>query len=62
MVTQIRLQEKRSFQKKNIRLVTALELIKCLEQIKEQRSRLTCAPNSGLPSKLSTMVISLYGN
>ena len=36
-----------------IRFVTALDLIKCLKQIKLQRLLLTCAPISELPSYLS---------
>ena len=38
-----------------IRFVTALDLIKCLKQIKEQRLLLTCAPISILPFRVSTM-------
>ena len=33
----------------------ALDLIKCLKQIKYQRLLLTCAPISELPSNMSTM-------
>ena len=34
--------------------MTALDLIKCLRQIRQQRLLLTCAPISELPSNIST--------
>ena len=37
-------------------LVTALNLDKCFKQINEQKFPLTCAPNSELPTNISTMV------
>ena len=53
------IKEKKFFSEKKIRIVTALDLIKCLKQIKEYRLHLTCAPITGLPSKISTMGKSL---
>ena len=47
--------ENRSFGSKNIRSVTALDVVKCLTQIKYQRLLLECAPTSELPSNLSTV-------
>ena len=38
-------------------LVTALDLFKCLKQIKQESLLLTCAPISELPSNISTMVV-----
>ena len=35
--------------------MTALDLIKCLKQIKRQILLLTCVPDSNLPSDISTM-------
>ena len=42
------------FLEKNIRDVTALDLIKCLKQVK---FRLTCATVNELPSNISTMIL-----
>ena len=44
--------------------VTALDLIKCIRQIKYQRLLLTCAPISKLPSNISAMIwsMSCYGH
>ena len=59
MVTQDML---RTYKGKNIffaeknRFVTALEINKCLKQIKYQRSLHTCTPLSELPSNISTMI------
>ena len=38
-----------------IRFVTAVDLVKCLEQIKDQSWLLTCASISDLPSYRSTL-------
>ena len=38
------------FGEKKLRFVFALDLIKCLKEIEEQRSLLKCAPISELPS------------
>ena len=43
------------FSGKNIRFVTALDVIKCLKQIEKQLLRLKCAPLNELPSNISTM-------
>ena len=40
-------------------IVSVLDLIKCLKQIKQQLVLLTCAPNSELPSNISTMLLTL---
>ena len=40
---------------KKILFVTALDLIKCLNQIYQQRLFITCAPTSELPSDKGTM-------
>ena len=59
MATQIMLrthEDKYVFSDKNIRFLTALDLIKCLKQIKHQRWVLTCEPISGLLSNISTMI------
>ena len=53
------MKENRSFRKgKNPDFVTALDLIKCLKQVKYQRLLITCAPigMSKLPSNISTIV------
>ena len=58
MVTQICcacMKENGSFRRKKNRFVTALDLIKFLKK----RLLLMCVPFSELPSKLSTMAISL---
>ena len=44
------------FSDKNTRFVTALDVIKCLEQVEKQILRLTCAPLNELPSNISTMM------
>ena len=46
------------FSDKNTRFVTALDVIKCLEQVEYEILRLTCAPLNELPSNISTMRIS----
>ena len=46
----------RSFLEKDIRLITAIDLIKWHKNIKLQRWLLTCAPISKLPSNKSTMI------
>ena len=43
------------FGEKKIWFVTTIDLIKCVEQIKQQIFLLTCAPISELPSDMSTM-------
>ena len=43
------------FRGKKIRFVTALDLIKCIQHIKQQRLLLTCAPILDLPTYMSTM-------
>ena len=48
-------EENRSSQRKKIRFVSALDQIKCLEQIKYPRLLLTCAPISELPSNKRTI-------
>ena len=58
MVTQIMLdthEGRLALPDKNIRFVTALDLINCVDQIKYQKLLLTCAPISELPSNTSTM-------
>ena len=40
---------------KRSRFVTAIDLIRCLTQIKLQRLLLTCAPSSALPSCMNTV-------
>ena len=47
--------ENRSFRRKFIRYVTARNLIKCLQQIKQHRLLLTRAPSSEIPSNISTL-------
>ena len=47
-------ERKWAFSDKNIRFVTALELIKCLKQVEEQRLRFPCVDE--LPSNMSTMI------
>mgnify|MGYP007015800062 CR=1 FL=1 len=54
------MKESRYFLRKNIQFVTALDLIKCLEQIKYQRLHLTCAPISELPSSIITVWLRRY--
>ena len=49
-------QEKLSFLERNIRFVTALDIIKGLKQILLLRLLLTCAPIYELPSIISTMI------
>ena len=58
MVTQNMLRTNRGlkvFLERIIRVVTALELIKCLKQVKQQRL-LICAPTSELPPNKRTMI------
>ena len=55
MVTLLRTHE-RKFEKKKIRFVTALDLIKYLKQNKLKRFLLRCAPLSELPANILTMV------
>ena len=43
------------FGEKKIRFVTALDLIKCRIQVKQQRLLVTCAPISELPFDIITM-------
>ena len=43
------------FSDEKIGVMTALELVKSLKQVKEQRLLLTCAPVYALPSYISTM-------
>ena len=45
------------FSEKIIGSVTALDLIDCLKQIKQQRFLLTCAPISELPYYISITVL-----
>ena len=49
------MKENRSFWREKI-TVTALNLFKCLNQIRTQKLILTCAPISELPSNISTML------
>ena len=51
----MRIKEKKVVSGKKIRVVTVLDLIKCLKQIKWQRLLLTYAPISELPSNISTV-------
>ena len=53
MVTQNML---RPHEREKNRFVTALDLIKCLKQIKQQILLLTYAPISELPSSISTSI------
>ena len=53
-------QGKLVFSDKNIPFVTALDVIKCLEQVEQQILRLTCAPLNELPSNISTMLSILF--
>ena len=50
-------EEKLVFSGKNTRFVTALDVIKSLEQVELQILRLTCAPLNELPSNISTMML-----
>ena len=45
-------------EEEKIRFVTALDLNKCLSQIRKQISLRTCAPISELPSNVSSMILS----
>ena len=45
-----------TFRRKKIRFVTALDLIKCLKQIKYQILLLACAPISKVPSQTSAII------
>ena len=47
-------------EEKKDRFVTALDLIKCLKQIKQQRLLPTCAPMSELQYNISTMMNITY--
>ena len=55
-----RIKEESIFFEKKIRFVAALDLIKCLKQIKCQRLFLACAPFSELQSSISTMLQAGY--
>ena len=48
------MKENRPFRRKKIRFTTALNLIKCLKQVKLRILLLTRVPVSGLPSNIST--------
>ena len=48
------------FWRKKTRFVTALDLIKCLEQIKLQRLLLTSAPISELARNIITMAVGVH--
>ena len=50
---------KEVFLEKRIRFLIALDLIKCLNQINQQRFPLTCAPISELLSNVSTVDLDL---
>ena len=47
--------EKWVFLGENTRFVTALDVIKCLEQVESDILRLSCASLNELPSNISTM-------
>ena len=53
--TMLRTHEGKPSEEKNL-FVTALDLIRCLKQIKYKRLLLMCAPIPGLTSNISTMV------
>ena len=42
-----------------IKFVAALDLIKCLKQIRQQRMLLNCTPASELPSNISTREVKI---
>ena len=44
------------FSGKNTRFVTALDVIKCHEQVEKPILRLSCAPLNELPPNISTMM------
>ena len=48
------------FSDEKIGVMTALELVKSLKQVKEQRLLLTCAPVYALPSYIRTMARSTF--
>ena len=50
-------EEKQVFSEKKIRFVTALDLIKCLKQIKQQKLLLTCTSIYQTPSYKSTLQV-----
>ena len=61
MVTQNKMRthkRKKIFSENKIQFVTALDLIKGLKNVKQQRLLFTCAPISELPSNQSTMFYS----
>ena len=47
---------KQVFLENNIKFTTAVDLIKCLEQIELSSALYTCVPISEYPSKISTIV------